>query len=212
MRKPVNKNEDATARKERYHRNSAETAKRQRQERQKAMRNGTMHNRTLAFLIEILKGLGISQKQFGRPLGWSQQNVDYHLMSDDIHYRALQEALKGNGYRIEARFEFHDNEMNSLPEAPFSYRIEGCLQGSHIITPRLPEYLEDCIRRESPVAFIGIAILRSRKTLWAVCKAANIDLSSFRYYMNHDDMRVSFLYRIAAALEANVVWQIHPLD
>lgn len=83
---------------------------------------------------------------------------------------------------------------------------------SALLEKPIPGYLEDCIRRHSPVAFIAQAIKESGKTVGAVCRQAGFEASSFRQYIKQDDMRISFLYRIADVIGAKIEWVFTPID
>lgn len=210
MNKKQNPYETPEERRLRYVRNRKAKLARQRKRRDMAKKNGTMRYRVLGFLLEIMAKLGLTQKQFALPLGWTQQNINYHFMSDDMLYCDAQKALSGHGYWLEARFDF-DHEESVKPVKPVNrYRIEGCITSTYMtMVPKLPDYLEESIQRGSSVAFIGLAIRRSGRSLSAICKEAEIEMTSFRHFIKKNDMRISYLYRLADALGATLVWNVN---
>ena len=200
--------ETEAERKLRYSRRSAEIRRRQQKEWNRLKREGRTHMRRLAFLREALRRLGISQKEFALSLGWTPQNVSYHLiMSDDMRYRTLQKAMKAFGTRVFARLIPDRQPALVLDRGKYRMQITSAL-----LAKSMPDYLEDCIRRRSPVAFIAEAVGESGKTVGAVCRQARFEASSFRRYIKQDDMRISFLYRIADVIGAKIEWVITPMD
>ena len=206
--KKLKHKETEAERKLRYSRSSAEIKRRQRKEWNRSKREGKTHMRRLAFLREALRRLGISQKEFAHSLGWTPQNVSYHfIMADDMRYRALQKALKAFGIRFYARLI--PNRQPTLVLDREKYRMQIT---STLLAKPIPDYLEDCIRRRSPVAFVAQAIKESGKTVGAISRQAGFEASSFRRFIMDDDMRISFLYKIADVIGAKIEWVITPID
>lgn len=198
-------------RQERYRQKAKAAAERQRNALRQAKRNGTMGHRNLAFLADILKGLGLSQKAFAEGIGYTQQGVQYHFMADDMRLSSVQEGLQYFGYRITARLETGDagQRIPITVQAP-AYRVEGIRTRPG--EAKLPDYLTRSIEQGGRVAFVGEAILHSGRTLGSICTEAGIDLTSFRFFIIQDDFRVSYLYRIASVLHATVVWTVMPME
>lgn len=160
----------------------------------------------LNVLNDILSSLGIKRKDFGTPLGWTAQNTSYHFTSDDMLYGDIRTALLARGYSIEAMLDPIDPNT-TLPNYSFKGRITAGM--SH----RFPDYFEKHIANGGPLAFIGTAIRASGRTLGSVLYAADIDMSSFRHFIvRRGDMRVSYIYRIAAVLHAQVVWKVDSIN
>ena len=211
MKKKKTITETPEERKERYRQNKQATTEKQRDAFRQAKKNGTIGKRNMAFLSDILKELGLSQKAFAEGVGYTQQGLQYHFMADDMRLSSVQEGLQYFGYRITARLETGDTGRH-IPitvQAP-AYRVEGIRTRPG--ETKLPDYLTRSIEQGGRVAFVGEAILHSGRTLGSICTKAGIDLTSFRFFIIQDDFRVSYLYRIASVLHATVVWTVMPME
>jgi len=211
MKKKKTITETPEERKERYRQNKQATTEKQRDALRQAKKNGTIGKRNMAFLSDILKELGLSQKAFAEGIGYTQQGVQYHFMADDMRLSSVQEGLQYFGYRITARLETGDagQRIPITVQAP-TYRVEGIRTRPG--ETKLPDYLTRSIDQGGRVAFVGETILHSGRTLGSICTEAGIDLTSFRFFIIQDDFRVSYLYRIASVLHATVVWTVMPME
>lgn len=194
-----------------YRRLTAIRAKKKRLECAEMRRNGRLHERRLEFLRILLKRMGLTQKAFALAIGWTPQAIEYHFIEDDIRYGSLRKGFARLGFCLEAYFE--NKGPIQIGKTP-ACRIEIINPSGPIgrVRPDYPAYLTDCIVRDSQVAFVAEAIVMSGRSLGALCREAQIDCSSFREYIKKDDIRVSYLYKLAQPLYSTLVWRITPAE
>ena len=173
---------------------------------------GRSQDRRLEFLRILLNKLGITRKTFALAVGWVPQTLEYHFMEDDIRYGSLKKGFAAFGYCLEAHFECQGNANDTVSLS--SCRIEGLESVRPLgqVQPDYPSYLEDCVVRASPVAFVAEAIMASARSAGFICKEANIDSTCLRVFLKKDDIKISFLFKLAKPLHSTLVWRIYPLD
>lgn len=167
----------------------------------------------LAFLVNIYKSLGYTQETFAARCGISPQLLSWYItVTDDCYLSRLEQMLAGIGLDIKVRLEggttktiLKENSGNGV-----KYHIEGSLQNL-----RLPGYYPDYISECEPdkrMYFLKIFIESRQMKLVEFAKTCDMDSSRIRHYFIKDDIKVSVLYGIAQAYEADIIWTINPLN
>lgn len=204
MQQNKHKGETPEQRIERHRETAKEKKRRIRMAWQEARDYGTLDKRVLGFLRSIMHQLGLTQRDIAIALGCTQQAVSSAFLTDDMRYSRVQKSLGYYGYHVYATLI--STNQQSMEKTGYSYELVGCVTSHKPIC--LPKYLIANIRKSGRMAFLGIAISESGRSLGSICKQAGIDLTSFRYFIREDDFKVSYLYRIATALSMKVVWHV----
>ena len=186
---------------------------RKRAERRSEQEEGRADERRLAFLVNIYKSLGYTQETFAAKCGISPQLVSWYVsVTDDCNLSRLEQMLAGLGLGVKVRLEASaGNQIRKEGSGNgVKYRIEGSLE--NLRAPSiLPEYITEC-GPEKRMYFLKEFIEGRRMKLVDFAKKCDVDSTCIRYYFVKDDIKVSMIYKIAQANDAEIIWSINPLE
>lgn len=187
-------NETAGERKRRYVLKAQQKEKRLREERRRARIEGRTGERVLAFLSDIFAAVGLNQSMFAKALSTTQQGVNYMFLVDDIRLSKAIDGLAYFGYTLSVRLEPTRSLTPGVINNTVNYRLEGVEPSNSPV--RLPAYVDNLIMAGGRMSFLCEAIASSGRSVGAICVQAGIDVSSFRFFIEKDDMRVRYLYAL----------------
>ena len=211
-----NKAQISPEKKEEYYRTKQEKEKKKRLERKREMEEGTTAQRRMAFLVDIFKSLGYTQDSFARAAGVSSQLMSWYLsVTDDCQLSRIREMLERIGVDISVKLEPRSQLAVPLlvsggAGADIRYRIEGTLPIMAAPAP-VPEYIQEC-GPGNRLYFLRKLIETQHLSAPALARSCGIDPGSLRYYFLRDDIKTSIIYRIAEAVNADVVWTVNPIQ
>ena len=138
----------------------------------------------LRFLGEFMTAAGLTTTTAGEKIGISQVSIYYWLKKDDAHIATVMKLIEACGYRMEISLvpEEQDNEGFSIELRP---------SRSDKRLSFLADALKD-VDKEELAAKIGMGY------------------STIYYWLKHDDMYISYIYRIAEAIGRKVKITIRP--
>ena len=196
-----------------YAKNKAENERRKREERKREQQEGTTGQRRLAFLVDIYRSLGYTQKAFAEAVGMSQQLLNWYIsVTDDCSISMLERMLAAIGLKVKLRVELPEKEAQSksFDNTGVRSRIEGVFAGI-TATPTLPPYIQTCAP-QSRLFFLRKTIEETGLPAAEFARKCEFDPALLKHYFVHDDMKVSKVYAIAKAMAAEIVWTINPLN
>lgn len=127
--------------------------------------------KNLKFVGDFMKREGLSTTTAGEKVGLSQVSVYYWLKKDDARLSSVEKLISACGYKLIV--DFSDSEP-----AAFDYVIESS-EGKRLSF--LAEALSDVDKAD-------------------VAKALGYSQTTIYYWLSHDDIFVSYLYRFAEYL------------
>ena len=208
----MSKKEIDPAKKKEYVQTKRQNEARKRQERRAEIEEGRMDERRLAFLVNIYKSLGYTQETFAKKCGISPQLVSWYVsVTDDCNLSRLEQMLAGIGYEV--KVELKGPTRKPINERGVSNGVRYTVQGVFAesgVTPTLTEYISDC-GPSNRMYFLKEFILSRKMRLIDFAKKCEVDPTCIRYYFIKDDIKVSMIYKIAQANDAEILWTVIPI-
>lgn len=166
--------------------------------------------RRLYFFDQILKAMGMTQADFAKVTGDSQQKVSWMFSTaDDASLSYIQESLLKMNIRITPSIRQRDrgniiamnNDMTVVGELP--------MIGSGVCKAG---YMDRCIEQNGRMTFLAEFLKGSGMSAADICKKIPLDPSSLRFLFEHDDTKVSMLLKIAKSFDCTLQWKVEVLD
>jgi hypothetical protein len=140
--------------------------------------------KNLKFLGDFLSAMNLTTTTAGEKAGVSQVTVYYWLKKDDAHLSSVENLINACGYRL--TFDFVPLETE---ETPADISIE--------------------LASERRLSFIARNINGIDKE--ELARKLGVGGTTVYYWLSHDDIFISYIYRIADAIGKRVKISIRPL-
>lgn len=140
--------------------------------------------KNLKFLGDFMTALGLTTTTAAEKIGLTQVSVYYWLKKDDARLSAVDNLIDKCGFRLSIGLVPVDPEPQSNTE----------------IILELP--------RMKRLSFLSDALSEQDKQM--VAEKLNIGFSTIYYWLEHDDIFISYIYKIAEALDKKVKITIRP--
>ena len=138
----------------------------------------------LRFLGEFMSALGLTTTTAAEKVGLTQVSVYYWLKKDDAKLSAVDRLIDACGFKLTIDLvpREHDSEDNTM------------------ILIELP--------RKKRLSFLADALSDQDKEM--VAEKLGIGFSTVYYWLEHDDIFISYIYKIADAIDRKVKITIRP--
>lgn len=146
----------------------------------------------LRFLVDFMDEMGLTTTAVAEKVGLSRQSVFYWLDKDEAKLSAIDNVFKAFGYKLTFDFE--------------KIRPEGT--ASITMNVRKEEDLSD----DRLLSFLDNALNRYRIDRASVSEALGIGKTTIYYWLTHDDIFVSYIFKIADAAGLKVKISINPIE
>lgn len=146
----------------------------------------------LKFLVDFMDEMGLTTTSVAEKVGLSRQSVFYWLDKDEAKLSAVDNVFKAFGYKLTFDFE--------------KIRTEGT--ASITMNVRKEEEVSD----GRLLSFLDNALNRYRIDRASVCEAIGIGKTTIYYWLTHDDIFVSYIFKIADAAGLKVKICINPIE
>ena len=140
--------------------------------------------KNLRFLGEFMAATGLTTSSAGEKIGISQVSIYYWLKKDDAKLSAVMNLIEACGYRMTISIVSEDLESDN-----FSIELKPTESGKRLAF--LADALKDVDKEE-------------------VAKKIEMGYSTVYYWLEHDDINISYIYRIADAIGRKVKITIRP--
>lgn len=139
--------------------------------------------KNLKFLGEFMSAVGLNTTTAGEKIGLSQVSIYYWLKKDDARLSTVSKLIEECGYTLNVEFVAVSEEPTNdiiIIERPNTKRL----------------------------SFLSEALCDQDKE--SVAKKLGIGFSTIYYWLEHDDMYISYIYMIADAIGKKVKISIRP--
>lgn len=152
--------------------------------RKRTLQKDRYELKNLKFLGDFMSATGLTTTTAGEKIGLSQVSIYYWLKKDDAHLSMVEKLIEACGFRLVIEY---------VPqEEPSSYGTEIVIE----------------VPRERRLSFLSETLSSADKE--TVARELGIGLSTIYYWFDHDDIFVSYIYRIAEILGRGVKITIRP--
>ena len=138
----------------------------------------------LRFLGEFMSALGLTTTTAAEKVGLTQVSVYYWLKKDDAKLSAVDRLIDACGFKL---------TIDLVPREQDS-------EGNTMILIELP--------RKKRLSFLADALSDQDKEM--VAEKLGIGFSTVYYWLEHDDIFISYIYKIADAIDRKVKITIRP--
>lgn len=140
--------------------------------------------KNLKFLGDFMSATGLTTTTAGEKIGLSQVSIYYWLKKDDAHLSMVDKLIDACGYKLVIDF---------VPaEETYAQKTEIVIE----------------VPRDRRLSFLSEALSSADKE--TVARELGIGLSTIYYWFDHDDIFVSYIYRIADIVGMKVKITIRP--
>lgn len=145
----------------------------------------------LKFLVDFMDEMGLTTTSVAEKVGLSRQSIFYWLDKDEAKLSAIDNVFKAFGYKLSFDFE------KIRPE------------GTASITMNVRKEEESDGRL---LSFLDSALNRYHIDRASVSEALGIGKTTIYYWLTHDDIFVSYIFKIAEAADLKVKICINPIE
>ena len=151
--------------------------------RQKKLQTSKYELKNLKFLGDFMTTLGLSTTTAAEKCGLTQVSVYYWLRKDDAHYSSVERLINAWGYKLKMELVSPDDQETS------------------IVVIDKPD--------ERRLAFLERAIAEAGRG--EIQKQLGIGNTTIYYWLTHDDIFISYIFRIAEIIGKKVKVTISPM-
>lgn len=152
--------------------------------RTRAFQKDKYQLKNLKFLGEFMSATGLNTTTAGEKIGITQVSIYYWLKKDDARLSTVKKLIEACGYSLSIEFVASPEETSD-----------------DIIIIQKPQ--------GKRLSFLSEALSTQDKD--AVAKKLGIGFSTIYYWLEHDDIFISYIYKIADAIGKKVKVSIRPL-
>jgi len=152
--------------------------------RKRTLQKDKYELKNLKFLGDFMTATGLTTTAAGEKIGLSQVSIYYWLKKDDAHLSTVSKLIEACGFKLTIEYAPLENAEPQRTE----------------IVIEVP--------REKRLSFLSDALSSVDKEY--VSRELGIGLSTIYYWFDHDDIFISYIYRIAEIIGMRVKVTIRP--
>lgn len=153
--------------------------------RPRALQKDKYELKNLKFLGDFMSAMGLTTTTAGEKIGLTQVSIYYWLKKDDARLSAVNKLIEACGYKLIIDLVDPDPD------------------------PKDTEIVIE-VPREKLLSFLSEALSDQDKE--EVAKKLNIGYTTIYYWFSHDDIFVSYIYKVAEAIGKKVKITIRPKE
>lgn len=210
--------ETAEQRKERYAENKRKKEALARQQRREEMSENETANRRLSFLANIFKATGHNYSDIAKLCNTTQQSMSWIFsVMDDCRLSQAEQFLRviGLDLKVELTNKNKQNKEFSLEDkkegvnSGVHYTIQGDINEILKWTnPKMPDYINEC-SKDKRMYFLAKYIPNVGMNITELTERFGIEMTSLRYIFQKDDIKISKIFDIARATDAEITWKVN---
>lgn len=165
--------------------------------------------RRLYFFDQIIRSMGLTQSEFAKITGDSQQKISWMFSTaDDASLSYIQDSLAKLKVRITPSFE--KKAVSTTIVETSDIKVIGILPKAGNGVSKAA-YVDECIERGGRMTFLAHFIKDSGMNVTNICRKVGMDPSSMRFLFEHDDTKVSMLLKIAKTFDCTLNWSVETI-
>lgn len=188
------------------------------------LKNNTLYNRKLYFLIRTMKELNYTKKELGDLTGISPTLLNWKVETDECFLSEAHTLMKAMGMKLTIEFKQKEeqhitetrNENNELTiqmpnlNGMINLKNPGILK--ELKNNLSNQVLEKRMREGGITKFIVEFILKRGIAFTAFCRTAKLNYQSIRDNLDKDEFKISQIYKIAESFNQKIIWNITPIE
>lgn len=188
------------------------------------LKNNTLYNRRLYFLIRTMKELNYTKKELGDITGISPTLLNWKVETDECFLSEAHTLMKAMGMKLTIEFvqkeEQHitetrndNNELTiQMPNHTGTINLKSPNTVKELKNNISNQVLEKRMKEGGITKFIVEFILKRGLAFTAFCKTAKLNYQSIRENLDKDEFKISHIYKIAENFNQKIHWNITPIE
>lgn len=152
--------------------------------RKRTLQKDRYELKNLKFLGDFMSATGLTTTTAGEKIGLSQVSIYYWLKKDDAHLSTVTKLIEACGFKL--IIEYVPAEETDVRKTEIVIEVP----------------------REKRLSFLSEALSSADKEV--VARELGIGLSTIYYWFDHDDIFISYIYKIADIIGMKVRITIRP--
>jgi len=179
------------------------------EERKKEMIDGNAESRKLWFATTLIKNSKMTRRQIGDKIGMSPENLHYLLdIQDDCYLSVLKRIFWSIGIDCDVHFDINKiKKTESIKEKP-KYNFSGNIKIE--VNNSRTDAVINC-PEDANMRFLADLIMQMGTSARHVANLSGIPASTFMRFFAKDDIKISYLCRIAEGTGRSINWELNEI-
>lgn len=176
------------------------------QRRQEEM-DGNQESRRLWFATTLIKNSRVTRQEIGERIRMSPENIHYLLdIQDDCALTTLKKILGAIGIDCKVHFDIKPIKKSETVKKKPKYNFTGDVKVE--VNNSVSNVIINCPENAN-MRFLADLVMRMGKSARAVADMSKIPASTFMRFFKMDDIKISYLCRIAEATGRTIIWDLN---
>lgn len=169
--------------------------------------DGNQESRRLWFATTLIKNSRITRQELGQRIGMSPENLHYLLdIQDDCALTTLKSILEAIDIDCKVHFDIDPYKKSETVKEKPRYDFVGDVKIE--VNNSVSNVIIDCPENAN-MRFLADLVMQMGLSARAIADMSGIPASTFMRFFQKDDIKISYLCRIAEATGRTITWELN---